>query len=447
MRRDGPFFLPGRKCQSIPPISFHILTKNHVTGVYNNPYREEVERMRNMTIMGNKVKQVGREAVLTDYSRQKLMTYADSFQELANSLAFEYNDLGEDRQQVLENKRLWEKQQVLCKNMSEVSKILSQMASEVFQFASFPEKQQKRLVYALRMEKIVVTDLFYIRKPTEVRDNDGGYSIGVRMYTDKPRGYSTAEVADMLSVLLDNRLSPAVTSPYMVDQEEKYFIFVEEPYFMALPGYAKATQENETVSGDNYTIIESVKGQMTVLLSDGMGSGEKACADSEKVLDLMENLMEAGYDIGTAISLLNSALSVSENGQNMSTLDVCSLDLYNGMCEFRKVGAATTFLKSNTYVEQISMKTLPLGIFQNLGTEVISRELIENDYIIMVTDGIIDALAVGDYEEMLSSYIEDMQETNPGEMAKKILQLALRCSGGRIMDDMTVVVLGIFRGR
>lgn len=398
-------------------------------------------------MIGSKEKQVGREAVLTDYSRRRLLTYADSFKELASSLAFEYDGTGQDRQEVLEKKRLWEKQQVLCENMTEVSKILSQMATEVFQFAAFPEKLQKRVVHALRMEKIIVTDLFYIKKPEQDKREKGELSIGVRMYSDRSGGYSAGEAADMLSVLLDNRLSPAVTSPYMVDKEEKYFIFVEEPYFMVLPGYAKAIRENETVSGDNYSIIESIKGQMTILLSDGMGSGEKACRDSEKVLDLMENLMEAGYDIGTAISLLNSALSVSEEEQNMSTLDVCSLDLYNGMCEFRKVGAAATFLKSNTYVEQITMNTLPLGIFQNLGTEVVSRELIENDYIIMVTDGVTESLAAGGYEDMLSSYIEDMQETNPGEMARKILQLALRCSGGRIMDDMTVVVLGIFRGR
>ena len=131
----------------------------------------------------------------------------------------------------------------------------------------------------------------------------------------------------------------------------------------------------------------------------------------------------------------------------MSTLDVCSVDLYSGMCEFRKVGAATTFLKSNTYVEQIAMNSLPLGVMQNREVEVVRRELIENDYVIMVTDGVTESLAMVGYEDMLGSYLEEMQETNPGEMARKILQLALRYSGGRILDDMTVVVLGIFRGR
>ncbi len=400
-----------------------------------------------MTIMGSRDKQTGREAVLTDYSRRRLLTYADSFRELADSLAFAYDGEGMDRQQILERRRLWEKQQVLCENMTEVSRILSQMASEVFHFVPLSDRQQKRIVHTLRGERIAVTDLFYIDRPKQENGQLQGRSLGARMSTDRPGGYTAQEVSDMLSVLLDNRLLPAVTSPYMVDREERFFFFVEEPLFMVLPGYAKAVRENETISGDNYSIVESVKGQLTVLLSDGMGSGEKANRDSEKVLDLMEKLMEAGYDIATAISLLNNALSVSEEEQNMSTLDVCSLDLYSGMCQFRKVGAAASFLKSNTYVERITMNTLPLGIFQSLETEVVTRELIENDYIIMVTDGVIESLAAGGYEDMLCSYMEDLQETNPGEMARKILQLALRCSGGRIMDDMTVVVLGIFRGR
>ena len=216
---------------------------------------------------------------------------------------------------------------------------------------------------------------------------------------------------------------------------------------MVMPGYAKAVRENEKISGDNYALIESVKGQMTVLLSDGMGSGEKACRDSESVLDLMEKMLEAGYDLDTAMSLVNSTLTVSEEGSNMSTLDLCNIDLYSGMCRFCKMGAAPTFLKSNTYVEQIQINSLPLGVFQSRDIETVTRELIENDYIIMLTDGITDALAKMDYEDLLRDFLANLQETNPGEIAKKVLQLALKYSNGRIMDDMTVVVLGVFRIR
>ena len=400
-----------------------------------------------MVLLGNREKRVNREAVLTDYSKRRLLTYADSFKELAAGLSFTYREEEGDRQQQLEKRRLWEKQQVMCKNMNEMSNILCGVAAEAFQLEAVPDRKCRRVIQALHQEGLCVRDLFFMQSQTSPKGMAARPVLAVRMYAIKSCGIRTDEVADMLSVLLDHCFVTSATCPYMVDNEENYYFFVEEPVFMVMPGYARAIRENESVSGDNYALIESIKGQMTVLLSDGMGSGEKACKDSETVLDLMEKMLEAGYDVDTAVSLVNSTLAVSEESYNMSTLDVCHIDLYNGMCRFRKMGAAVTFLKSNAYVEQIQINSLPLGVFQSRETETLTRELIENDYIIMMTDGITDALAMAGREEMLSGYLADLQETNPGEMAKKILQLALMYSNGRIMDDMTVVVLGIFRVR
>lgn len=400
-----------------------------------------------MVLLGNRERKVNREAVLTDYSKRRLLTYADSFKELAEGLSFTYREGGEDRQQMLEKRRLWEKQQVICNNMNEMSNILCDVAAEAFQLESIPDRKYRRVIQALHQEKIYVKDMFFMQSGIGTESTNGRPVLAVRMYAAKSCGIRSDEVADMLSVLLDHCFVAAATCPYMVNKEEKYYFFVEEPVFMVMPGYARAIRENESVSGDNYALIESVKGQMTVLLSDGMGSGEKACEDSEAVLDLMEKMLEAGYDVDTAMSLVNSTLAVSEEIYNMSTLDVCNIDLYSGMCRFRKMGAAASFLKSNAYVEQIQINSLPLGVFQSRDAEAVTRELIENDYIIMMTDGITDALAMAGSEELLSSYLTDLRETNPGEMAKKILQRALMHSNGRILDDMTVVVLGIFRVR
>lgn len=395
-----------------------------------------------MIIAAGRDKQNTREMMIADYSRKRLLTYADSFQEIAHCLGNECCLDSADRQQLLENYELWEKQQVLCNHMAEVSRILNKMATEVFRFTPLPERLRKKATQALKIEKIILTDIYYIRNEGD-EGAEKALTIGANIYSERSGGYHVRDVADMLSVLLDRRLMPAVASPYRVDKEPKTFLFVEEPGFLVVPGYAKAVKEGESMSGDNYSIIETVTGGFHVFLADGMGSGEKASRDSEWVLDLMQTLTEAGYDMDTAINLLNNAL-LSVPKQNLSTLDVCSLDLYSGMCQFRKAGAATTFLKSNTYVEQIRIESLPLGIFQNMETEVVTRELIENDYIIMVTDGVVDALEGGGYEDMLQSYIEELQERNPEEMASKILEFVLRCSGGRIADDMTVVVLGVY---
>ena len=76
----------------------------------------------------------------------------------------------------------------------------------------------------------------------------------------------------------------------------------------------------------------------------------------------------------------------------MSTLDLCTLNLYSGSCDFRKVGGAPSFLKSGLYIEQISNHRLPLGAVPIREDEKIQKELIDQDYIILITDGILDAL-------------------------------------------------------
>ena len=47
---------------------------------------------------------------------------------------------------------------------------------------------------------------------------------------------------------------------------------------------------------------------MVAVLSDGMGSGEEACDDSERIIEKMERLLEAGFRKETAVQMINGAL-------------------------------------------------------------------------------------------------------------------------------------------
>lgn len=410
--------------------------------------------------------------MLSDYGRGRLLAYADSFRELSRSYRGELpyekptQREGAPRQQVLEERRLWENRQVLCDNLDEMSQIMTRLAAEVFRLTPLPLREEKLVIRTLKQEGITVLDIFYIDQPEQdgsLQDMDGpesqsgmmGTTLGLHMVTQRMVGHSSQEVADMLSVLLGRRLIVSVTSPRQIEEREGTYLFVEEPRFVVLSGSARAVKEGETVSGDNYSIIQSDRGWMTALLSDGMGCGEEAGADSSQVLDMMEKMMEAGFETDMAAELVNSALLASgdvSGRRNMSTLDICSLNLYQGMCMFRKIGAAASFLKSNSYVEQISMPGLPLGIMptgreeesQGILRQSVSRELIDNDYIIMVSDGVLDALQESGYENALVHYLENMREQHPEEMAQSLLQFVLRCSQGRIADDMTILVLGVF---
>ena len=220
---------------------------------------------------------------------------------------------------------------------------------------------------------------------------------------------------------------------------------MEETKFVVLTGAARAVKEEESRSGDNYAVIESDTGKVTMLLSDGMGSGEKACADSEDVLNLMERLIEAGFESGIAAKIINMAFMSESEEHNMSTLDICDVNLYNGICNFTKIGAAASFIKRDHRVEKIYESTLPLGVLEKPDSEHIFRQLADGDYVIMVSDGITDALEEDDrVGSDLRMIVSSLNQENPREMAEALLQIILHRTGGHIRDDMTVLVFGIW---
>ncbi len=142
--------------------------------------------------------------------------------------------------------------------------------------------------------------------------------------------------------------------------------------------------------------------------------------------------------------MINGALIAGGEPQNMSTLDLYQVDLYTGVCEFIKIGSAPSYIKRGNLVEQISARNLPLGVFYEMDMEMVRRRLVDGDYIVMLSDGILDALSQGIGEEMLPEMLGKIDLKNPAEIANHILNFCLHQSKGRIRDDMTVMVMGIW---
>lgn len=383
-----------------------------------------------------------RNIMVSNYSKQKLLSYANSLMELANCFKGDYVALEEEREQALERKKIWESKEMLSENLKELSELLNNLASEIFRASVFPGKEYRRIVQALKWEKIFVRDLYVMENG--VMPEGVPFMFSLSMYTSNPKGMKTEDVADLLSVLMDRRLTVSVTSPCYVDGNLRNYVFMEESKFYLLHGVAKAIKEKEDLSGDHYQIVESEQGVVTAMLSDGMGSGVKAEEDSKLVVEMVEHLLEAGFHPEVALRLVNNSLLALGEGLNMSTLDMCTLNLYSGSCEFRKVGGAPSFLKSGIYIEQISNYSLPLGAVSIKEDGKIRRELIDQDYIILITDGVLDALGEENPEMKLINFLEKIKEKDPNRMAKAILEYVLHCSKGRIKDDMTILVLGVF---
>lgn len=383
------------------------------------------------------------DSVLPEYGKRKLLMYADSFRDLANTFTYMQKENQEtaevnDRQEFLWKRRLVENRDLMADHLNEMAQIMTKVAEESYKAIHMSERKVKQLTHALKEEDVLLKDIYMLEK------EGGRKELNLIMRAAKGAVPSVEEVGNLLSVLLNFRFMAAKSCPIFVGKEWDTYQYMEEPKFHILTGVAKAVKETENISGDNYAFVEEKEGSLTAILSDGMGSGEKACRDSEFVVDLIEKFLEAGFSKETAVQMINGSLIAGGEAQNMSTLDLCQIDMYTGVCEFIKIGSAPSYIKREHLVDQISARNLPLGVFYEMDMETTRRRLVDGDYIVMLSDGILDALSQGIGEDILPEIIGKVTLKNPGEMANYILNFCLHQSKGRIRDDMTVMVTGIW---
>ena len=375
--------------------------------------------------------------LVSEYGKKKLLGYADSFCSLAKTFTYRKKEESEgaDRQTLLMKRRLWEDREILADNLQEIAHIIRTLAQEEQPFCPFKERELKKIIRTCKEQGILVRSIY------RTQDEVCGMKLAVSMKVDGRCVMTVEEAAEFFSVLFDRRLLAERDSLFFLPGEYETIVFEEEAPFCILTGMAKATRENETVSGDTCSFIEQGNGKLIMALSDGMGSGEKAMADSELVIDLLERFSEAGFSKEMAAEMINGVLVARTEEENMSTLDVCDINLYTGNCELLKIGSASTYIKHGEMIERVEADSLPLGIFHKIDVSGQKRQLADGDYIIMVSDGIADGV---DNEEIFEQVLAQMELQSPQEMANYILQFVLHKTMGRVQDDMTVLVLGLW---
>ena len=176
-----------------------------------------------------------------------------------------------------------------------------------------------------------------------------------------------------------------------------------------------------------------------------MGSGFGACKESEQVIELLEQFLDAGFGRETAVKMIHSAMMMQNGGQIFSTVDLCTVNLYTGQCELLKVGASTTFVRRRDWVEAVTSTSLPLGMLRNVDYECTKKQLHSGDFVIMVSDGVLDALPGRNAQDMMKELILQINTSNSREMARRLLEKVLSFQQRKAADDMTILVGGFWK--
>lgn len=287
-------------------------------------------------------------------------------------------------------------------------------------------------------EKKLALDKLRVRK-----NGNDRLVINLTVHAMRSRCIPTKELTAVLNGELGKILKPDQDAKVVIGKEPCTICFREDTEFHMMYEVAKAAKEDSPTSGDNFSSIRLSEGKAIFGLSDGMGSGEEASKDSEAVMELAEKLLGAGYDEEAVARLINAIL-IQKGNKRPVTLDLATVDLYTGTCCFTKLGAVTTFLRRGGTVELIDGEALPAGVLTEARPMTEVRMLEHGDMIVMVTDGVLDALELGNREELLTHLVAEITSDNPKEVARQILEFACEM-GGRRLDDMTVLAAGIWK--
>lgn len=334
--------------------------------------------------------------------------------------------------------RLLENREVIAQQLDAMAYIMEDCAREYTDISKEEGKLLAAVKYRIKERGAITHEAHLYEK------NNGRMSLQVRLSSKWGNCIGVKDIAKAISEGMRRNMVPAQNSKTLVGKEEAVLSFEEETVFHTLHGVARLPKDGAQISGDNFSFLDLEGGQTVLTLSDGMGSGIRACKESEMVIELIEKFLETGFQKETAIRMMNSAMVMHDEDGMYSTVDMAAIDLYTGSCQFYKIGAATTFIKHGDQVETVSSASLPAGIFHQVEIEKSTRELKDGDFVVMVSDGIMDYLHVPDPEETLKEILETIKINNPGQLAKHILERILLFTGGRAPDDMTVLTAGIW---
>jgi stage II sporulation protein E len=314
----------------------------------------------------------------------------------------------------------------------------------------FHEGLEEEMIMALLKQKIEVSSVIVLE------DNAGKYRVSINHKPCIGKKACANEILPVLNAVLKRKMR-VEGGDCNVKAGVCHARFMEDQKLRITSGVAHRAKSSRG-SGDSYSSMELRNGSCLLVLSDGMGSGERAKRESAATVGLLEDFIESGFDKELAVRMINSVLILKSSEESFSTLDICSVDLYTGRAEFIKIGAAETFILRDGRISVIRSASLPIGMLNDVDLEITERELKHGDIILMVTDGVTSAGAGAEKEseipedesfenpaDWLKSALKTCRYTSPQDLADHLMSEAERRSRNGLKDDMTILAARVWQ--
>ncbi len=218
-------------------------------------------------------------------------------------------------------------------------------------------------------------------------------------------------------------------------EKEKIMLFWEQTPLFAECIYHQLSGDDGKICGDCFDSFFDGKGNFIAILSDGMGTGERAAIDGAMASSLFSRLIISGFSFPCALRLVNSAMLVKSYEESLATLDVLKINLYNGQSVIYKAGATISLLYRKGKVSEIKKSAMPIGILRHAEFATIKGGLKTGDVLIMMSDG-----AVDNSIDEIKNYVA--QNGFSYDLPEKLCAIA-KAKNISHSDDITVAVINI----
>lgn len=326
-------------------------------------------------------------------------------------------------------KRVDEVRSVVAGQFCGLGDILEEMADEYESYEFFDNELADNILMKFKELGLVPVDV-----SCRV-DHLGRMTVEAEIYDEDRKKLRHNLIAQEISRLCGRHFdTPNITAAF----GRCRILLCERPAFEVEYATSQHICGSGLLSGDHFRCFNDGFGHMTALLSDGMGTGGRAAVDGGMAVSIFSKLLKAGLGFDCSLKVVNSALLVKSEDESLATLDVVSVDLYTGQVEFRKAGAALSFIRKSGDMYRVETPSLPLGILTEVEFTTTADTLAPGDIIVMVSDG-----AVIGSEEWIERIILGWQDKSMQDLAHRINDEATNRRSDNHDDDITVIALQI----
>ena len=202
----------------------------------------------------------------------------------------------------------------------------------------------------------------------------------------------TYTVMRQMELILSELLNEPLKGQQVVDLSEP-FSYVQISFQSAVRyqleyDIYKRTQQSVRVSGDSHVVFPVHAGLTAIMLSDGMGNNERAQRESTRLIQMMRDCLNYNMDPETAMHTMHYVLSLKNDSDMYATIDFALVDLQVGTLWCWKAGGMTTYILRGPELFKIESKTAPIGFMPVFTIDTETIQLLAEDVIIMVSDGL-----------------------------------------------------------